>query len=78
MKLMAKDIRDREGNMKIEREKGRKDLGLATEESRISCVSADRLKDSRDRRTDKATPFATFQKLNVAKCLPRNSSRGAQ
>lgn len=53
-------------------------MGLATEESRISCVSADRLKDSRDRRTDKATPFATIQKLNVAKCLPRDSSRGAQ
>lgn len=62
------------------REKGReKRLGLATEESRISCANADRLKDSRDRRTDKATPFATFQKLNVAKCLPTNSSsRGAQ
>lgn len=77
MKLMAKDIRDRDGKT---HEKGReKRLGLATEESRISCVNADRLKDSRDRRTDKATPFATFQKLNVAKCLPTNSSsRGAQ
>lgn len=77
---MAKDIRERDSNSKTKaREKLReKRLGLATEESRISCVNADRLKDSRDRRTDKATPFATFQKLNVAKCLPTNSSRGAQ